>query len=260
MPFCHVVTTCNDILVGKFSLFCSITNIHFQHCGPREKNRRHYFWSSHCNMNSRAEAPCFFHFEVESQNHRMAWVEKGLKGHMVSTPRELPRGRAGSAGATSQPEHWETNCTYVHTGLEEWMVRTWKQSSRMKRWVSPPQKLWFNCSKIFMHRTVLISKRWIKQMFPFTLTFIWAFRFTYWNVSFLISSFSCAILNWFLQLYLLCLIYCLSSPFGKKANFSIFLWDTGCFFDLIYLEVYVSRMVNLILLFTFCSLLMPFPL
>ena len=33
---CHVATTCNGILVGRFNLYCHITNIHFWYCGPKQ--------------------------------------------------------------------------------------------------------------------------------------------------------------------------------------------------------------------------------
>ena len=42
-------------LVGRLSLSCHTTSTHLCHCGPTEKNKRHYFWSRPCCIRSNAD-------------------------------------------------------------------------------------------------------------------------------------------------------------------------------------------------------------
>ena len=43
---CHTTTTCNGMLVGRFSIYCYCTNICVWCLWASKISKRHYFWSS----------------------------------------------------------------------------------------------------------------------------------------------------------------------------------------------------------------------
>jgi len=47
----QTATTCDGILVGRFSFYCCTTNICLWRCGPTQRRKRHYFWNSLHNWN-----------------------------------------------------------------------------------------------------------------------------------------------------------------------------------------------------------------